>query len=247
MNFWRSRDPRAKTLSALVLSFALAVAPVSRTLIVLPGVLILLLTTGLGWSRIWKITQATLLLWGLSLVANAFLMPGVRVGPEGLGWLRPTEEGIRAGFGHGARLACLAALSAWVANTTGALELSRSLEWGVRGIPPLRRAAHRALLPVVLSLRMIPMFTQEAQRLLDVDRLRSGPRRGLGGARRIARLAPVWIVTVVDRAESLALALTLRGYRPGGHRGFAMGFRLDWADWGLLAVSLAAVFWLGGQ
>jgi energy-coupling factor transporter transmembrane protein EcfT len=247
VSFWKNRDPRAKTLAALVLSFALAMAPVSRTLIVLPGVLILLLTTGMGRGQIWKVIQATLLLWGLSFLANAFLMPGIRVGPEGLGWLRPTEEGIRAGFGHGARLACLTALSAWVVSTTGALELSRSLEWGVRGIPPLRLAAHRALLPVVLSLRMIPMFTQEAQRLLDVDRLRSGPRRGVEGARRIARLAPVWIVTVVDRAEALALALTLRGYRPEGHRGFATGFRMNWADWGLLAVSLTAVFWLGGQ
>ena len=110
MSFWSHRDPRAKTLAALALSFALAVAPVSRTLILLPGVLILLLTAGLDRRQVWKVIQATLLLWGLSFVANAFLMPGVRVGPEGLGWFRPTEEGIRAGFGHGARLACLAAL-----------------------------------------------------------------------------------------------------------------------------------------
>lgn len=247
MSFWKARDPRAKALAALILSFALAMAPVSRTLIVLPGVFLLLLTTGMGRGQVWKVVQATVLLWGLSFLANAFLMPGVRMGPEALGWLRPTEEGVRAGFGHGARLACLTSLSAWVVSTTGALELSRSLEWGVRGVPALRLAAHRALLPVVLSLRMIPMFAQEAERLLAVDRLRSGPRQGLSGARRVARLAPVWIVTVVDRAEALALALTLRGYRPEASRGFAMGFRMGWADWGLLAVSMATVVWLVGR
>jgi energy-coupling factor transport system permease protein len=157
-------------------------------------------------------------LWLLSLLANAFLIPGERPGPEMLRWARPTREGITAGLAQGARLAVLTAIASWAAATTRTLELASSLEWSVRRVPGLRRRAHRALLPVVLSLRLLPLLLDEARRLLDVDRLRRGPRRGWSGARRVAGLGPVWVLLVVERAEALALALTLRGYRPDRER-----------------------------
>jgi energy-coupling factor transporter transmembrane protein EcfT len=244
MSFWKARDPRAKVFLAVVVSFAVAVAPGSRVLVLFPAVLLLLLTAGLDRDRLVNVFRATVVLWILSFVANAFLIPGTKVGPGFLGWARPTEEGLWAGFGHGGRLGVLTALSTWAATTTGALDLAGSLEWSVRRFPGLRKAAHRALLPVVLSLRMIPLFSAEAQRLMDVDRLRKGPRRGLGGVRRLARLTPVWVVTVVERAEALALALTLRGYRPEGERSFAREFRFGIWDLGLVVAAVAAVVYL---
>jgi len=245
MSFWKKRDPRAKVFSAIVLSFAIALAPGARVLVVFPVVLVLLLSAGIDRGRLANLIKATLVLWGLSLLANAFLMTGTRVGPESLGWARPTIEGLRAGVAQGGRLAALTALSAWAVSTTGALDLAGSLEWSVRRWPGLRGAAHRALLPVVLSLRMIPLFTQEARRLLDIDRLRGGRRRGLAGVKRAAGLTPLWVVTVMERAEALALALTLRGYRPDRERGFARSFRFGTLDVALVAGTLATVFYLG--
>lgn len=245
MTFWRERDPRAKAWFAVVGSFALAAAPGGGALLLLPVPVLMLLTSGISPRRLGKVLAGVLVLWGLSFAANALLLPGTRVGPEALGWLRPTREGIEAGFSHGARLAGLAFLSAWVVEVTGALDLAGSLEWTFRRVPRLRQAAHRALLPVVLALRMIPMFLDEARRILEVDRLRSGPRRGLGGVRRVARLAPVWMVTTVERAEALGLALSLRGYRPEAARSFARPYRLGVWDWGLVAAGAAFAVLLG--
>jgi energy-coupling factor transporter transmembrane protein EcfT len=204
-----------------------------------------LLTAGLDRGRLLKATSAVAVLWLLSFLANAFLVPGTRLGPDALGWARPTREGLEAGLTHGGRLAGLAFLSAWVMATTGALELAGSVEWSVRKVPRLRRAAHRALLPVVLGLRMVPLFADEARRMLEVDRLRAGPKGRRGQLRRLASLAPVWMVTVIERADSLALALTLRGYRPDAERGFARSYRWRPGDWALVVLAAAGVVYLG--
>jgi energy-coupling factor transport system permease protein len=241
VSFWKRRDPRAKTLFAIAVSFALAVAPGARALLVLPLAAVFLATAGLDRGRLLKVMLAVAVLWALSLLANAFLISGIRMGPELLGWARPTREGLIAGFDHGARLAALAFFSAWVVSTTEALDLAGSAEWTVRRWPALRQAAHRALLPVVLGLRMIPLFVEEARRILEVDRLRRGPRGKKRRVRRLARLAPVWMVTVVEKADALALALTLRGYRPGAERGFARSYRWGIWDWALAGTGLVVL------
>jgi energy-coupling factor transporter transmembrane protein EcfT len=245
VRIWAGRDPRAKVFLALVLSFALAAAPASRALAALPVAFLLLLTAGVGRKRLTTVLRFVLVLWGLSLAANAFLVPGHRLGPGGLGWARPTAEGLALGVSQGARLAALAALAAWAAATIRIFDLAGSLEWTVRGVPGWRRRVHRAFLPVVLALRLVPILGGEAVRILDVDRLRRGPRRGLGGLRRAAGLAPVWVVTVVERGEALALALTLRGYRPDAERGFARGYRMGPWDWSLVGAAALGAIWLG--
>jgi energy-coupling factor transporter transmembrane protein EcfT len=241
MRLWSALDPRSKTLFALAVSFALAVAPGTRVLLALPVAGLLLWGAGLTRHRLVAVVKAAAALWILSFAVNAFLISGTRVGPQFLGPIRPTWEGMQVGMGHGARLAALGAVSAWAAGTIGALELAGSLEWSVRRFPGLRRRAHAALFPVVLSLRLIPLLGEEATRLLEVERLRGGDWKGKGRARRVARLGPAWMSAVLDRAEGLALALTLRGYRPDRERGFARSYRFGGWDWLLIGVGGASV------
>lgn len=245
MSGWAARDPRAKVALALAWSVALTMVATARTWWLLPPVALLLATAGLPAARWRLLLRSVLWLWGLSVLVNAFLIAGERLGPESLGWFRPTREGLRAGLGQGARLAGLAGLGAWVVHTTGALELVGSLEWSLRARPAWRRAAHRALVPVVLALRLLPALAAEGARLLEIDRLRHGPRRGRAAALRLVRLAPLWLALVLDRAESLALALRLRGYRPGADRGFARPFRMGGLDWAVLGVAAAGCAALG--
>jgi energy-coupling factor transporter transmembrane protein EcfT len=111
----------------------------------------------------------------------------------------------------------------------------------VRRAPGWRRRLHRWLFPVVLALRMVPLLLDEARRLVDVDRLRRGPGRRGPGWRRTASLAPLFIVLVVERAEALALALSLRGYHPARERPFLRAWRMDPLDWGLVVVGTLGV------
>ncbi len=246
MTFWARRDPRARLWVGLVLSFALAAAPVDRALWALPAAFALAATA--GPRRLWGVLRAAAALWALSLAVNAFLVPGQRLGPAGLGWLRPTAEGLLLGLGQGARLGALAAVASWIAGVLGALELAASLEWTVRARPRWRARVHRTLAPLVLAVRILPLLVDEARRLAEVDRLRRGPVRGPAALLRPARLAPAWMVLVLERAEDLALALSLRGYRPAGERGFARAFRPGAADWGVAlaaAAGAAVVAWRG--
>jgi len=244
---WAGRDPRAKVFLAVVVSFALAAAPGGRVLLVLPAALLLAATAGLDARRALVLARAVLLLWGLSFLANAFFLPGERLGPEALGWLRPTREGLGAGLVQGARLAALTAVAAWMAGTTSLFAFAASLEWSVRRWPRFRARVHRSLLPTVLALRLLPSLLDEGRRLLDVDRLRRGPRRGAAGVRRTAALVPLWVAMVVDRADALALALTVRGYRSDRARGFAREFRLGPGDLVLAAGATGVVFFLGAR
>jgi len=238
-------DPRAKMAAAVLWSVAVSVAPGGRALWAVPFGAGLVAVAGLDRRVLARVVKGTLLLWALSFLANAFLIGGERIGPEALGWFRPTREGLAAGTAQGGRLAVLAAISTWLVATTGALELAASLEWTVRGRPGLRRKAHRALLPAVLALRAVPLFLEEAERLLAIDRLRGGGTSGLRRLQRLAALVPVWVLGVVDRAESLALTLLLRGYDPDRERGFARSFRFRPRDWALLGCGVVGAVLLG--
>jgi energy-coupling factor transporter transmembrane protein EcfT len=228
------RDPRAVVLAATLASLAAAAAPGSRLLLALPAALLLVARSGLdarGWSAL---LRSVLALSALSFLANAWLVPGTGWGPSELGWARPTREGLAAGAGHGARLACLAAIGVWAAARVEPLDLARSLEWTVRRFPGARWRVHRSVFPAVLAVRILPAFVEEARRLSDVDRLRGGP----GGVRAAMRLAPVWLAVVLERADQLGLALTLRGYRPQAvDRGFARAYRLGPGDALLVVVA----------
>jgi energy-coupling factor transport system permease protein len=241
MNLWAGRDPRAKTFFALAAGSALAIAPATRAWVALPAALALLLSAGIPTARLVSLLRGVALLWFLSMIANAFLWGGPRLGPEALGWARPSAEGLQSGFLHGARLGGLAALGAWLGETTAALDLARSLEWSVRNLPAIRRRVHRAVLPLVLALRLVPLLVEEARRLVEVERIRRGPVGRWTAMRRLARLSPLWMVLVVERAEALALALTLRGYDPERPRGFARRYRWAPPDWGLFALGVAAL------
>jgi len=241
VNVWGARDPRAKVYFAIALSLLLVLVPAIRAWFFIPLIVYLLVTAGVPRDRFLALVRAVLALWILSFVFNAFLIPGPRVGPEWLQWFRPSTTGLRAGLDHGARLAGLAGIGAWLAATTGVLDLAASIEWSMRGWPWLRRQAHKALMPIVLSVRLVPLLVDEGRRLVEIDRLRHGASGKGRAVKRLAQLAPLWMVLVVERSERLAEALVLRGYDPDRPRSFARGYRMGVLDWGLVLLGTLAI------
>ncbi len=245
MTPWRHLDPRSKTLAALLICGALTLASADRAAWGLLPAMLLVATAGLDRRRLGALVRAVLFLGVVALVVNGLLVPGERMGPSGLGWLRPTREGLQVGATQFLRLAALAGVTTWLVVTTGILDLASSLEWSVRGLPALRRRVHALLFPIVLALGSVTALQGEARRLLAVDRLRRGPRTGFARVRRVAALVPLWLVLIVERAEALALALELRGYRPGRERGFARAWRFGVGDWALVTAAGSVAFLVG--
>lgn len=202
--WWRGFDPRFLLLTAVVLTISLLAAP--RTALLAAGpVALVLAATVLDRTRVIALLRAVLILAAITCVINAFLGSGDRI----LGY---SQAGLIRGAWQGVRLTALTAVAAWATAVLSPLSLAATLEWSVRRWPPLRHRVHQALLPVVLAVQLLPLMTDEAARQLEVDRLRRGP--GPRSWIRQARLMPAWLNGVIDRADDLALALTLRGYRP---------------------------------
>jgi len=71
---------------------------------------------------------------------------------------------------------------------------------------------------VMLAIRFIPLLFEETDRIIKAQKARGVDLESGGLARKVRALIPVLLPllhSVFRRADDLAVALTLRGYRPG--------------------------------
>lgn len=165
-------------------------------------------------SRRWQITLLISMLLGWAF--NLYLTPGqVLVGWPLLGGRAPTREGLELGALLAMRLAgAMASLQGLRAAWPGEQAADQLARW----LAPLERVRIpvRELRTVVgLALRFAPLMGGEARRIARVQDLRAGrPPRGAREwwQRRRAAAVPT-LVSSLERAERVALALEARDYR----------------------------------
>jgi energy-coupling factor transporter transmembrane protein EcfT len=227
--WWSARDPRARLVYGILLTTAVLAAPVERVIwfLVPAGALVFLVLDGTGRGRLFR---GILLLGFLTILTNGFLAGGNPLGPEFLGPFRPSVRGFLLGAGQTLRLAVLASTAAALTSTLGAFDLAASLEWTVRGHQGLRRRVHGLLFPLLLALGLVGSLREETVRVLEIDRLRSGPLRPRG-FRALGGILGTWMTAVVERAERLAAVLERRGYHPARPLGFARSYGFLPLDW----------------
>ena len=238
-----SLDPRTLALAALSLTVSILIAD--------PGLAVWL------WIPVWAAgllvlsprmlrgaAKAALLMSAITLVVNGFLVGGERVGPEALGPFRPTKEGLEIGIVQAARLSALVVVSVWGMARISGMDLAASLEYTVRGVSSLRGPVHRFVFPLMLAARMIPVMREEGVRLHQIQTLRRGPGAGPMSITGLVSLVPAWLSMVVERAEGLGLALTLRGYRPDRVPAPVKSYRLHMLDWLVIAGSCLLPWWV---
>jgi energy-coupling factor transporter transmembrane protein EcfT len=205
------------------------------------------LALGAPWpSRAWRITLAGSVLIGWLL--NLYLTPGAPLA----GWpavlsRTPTREGLALGALLGLRLAgAMASLQGLRAAWPG----ERAADAAARVLAPLQRLRVpvrdlRVLLG--LALRFAPLVEREGRRIARIQDLRAGRRpRGFGEWLRRRRAAAVpTMVSALERAEWVALALESRGYRSRPLEAASDARRVS--PWGLAGAAVAgvAVFWRG--
>ncbi len=194
----------------------------------------------------WRVTLTVTALVGWAL--NLYLTPGAPL----MGW--PSLAGrtaTRDGLVLGALLALrLAGALVSLLGLRAAWPGERAADTLARWLAPLERLRIpvRDLRTVLgLALRFAPLLGGEARRIARVQDLRAGrPPRGAGEwwQRRRAMAVPT-LVSSLERAERLALALEARGYR-GRPLEPARGSQhpSPWG-WAGLAVAGVALLWRG--
>jgi energy-coupling factor transporter transmembrane protein EcfT len=154
----------------------------------------------------------------ISLALNLYLVRGPSLPGPVLFGLAPSAAGLRAGTLlalrlAGASLAVHGLRAAWPGERA-ADEAARAL----RALERLRVPVGEARTVLGLALRFAPLMASEARRIVRLQEARAGrTARGLGERLEQARAAAVPIVvSALERADRVSLALEARHYR-GGH------------------------------
>lgn len=227
-------DPRAVVALGLLLTVGVCLAETGTLLVSLP-----ILILGMVLSRtdlsVWRFVRAILVIAAITLVANGFLIPGERLGPDSLGWFRPSQEGLAIGFRQTLRLTNLILISSWTVHHVDAMDFLASLEWSVRAWPRLKRLVHQVVLPIALAMRMIGTLRDEGERILQVQKLRSHHKIRF---RAFKAMLPAWVLSVVHRGDDLATAMQIRGYHPDQGRLYLRHFQFGFPDWSLVLLGV---------
>lgn len=214
-------DARAKTL------FILAFIPVVfladnlwTNIFLLAFTLFAVRLSQLSWRYLWNGLKMILFLILFTLLLQLFFN---REGTEliSFGPFAIYSEGVRMGLIVSLRFFYLVMLTTLVTLTTTPMELTDSIEAGLRPLERFRVPAHEIALMLSISLRFLPTLADETDRIMKAQQargvdLKSGPIMD-----RLKAVVPLLIplfVSAFKRAEDLATAMEARGYRGGEGR-----------------------------
>lgn len=218
-----SLDPRFKIVAlGLLMGVTFAVSN--------PGAIVfhtLFILTGIRFSRIplvYFLRSLRFFIWLFLFTAilHLFFTQGEPIFVHSpLNYLSITYEGLERGGLISWRLLVVIALSALLTHTTTPLEITRGMESILSPLEKLRFPVQDFSLMMMMSIRFIPVLSEETQRVWKAQRSR-GADFGRGGLKRKAHtlmsiLLPVF-ASVFRRADELATALEARGYVPGQRR-----------------------------
>ena len=182
----------------------------------------------------------------ITALLHLLLTPGTPITDEPiLGLFTITREGLERGGLISWRLFTVIALSALLTHTTTPLEITRGLEVMLSPLERLRVPVQDFSLMMMMSIRFIPVLSEETQRVWRAQRSRGADLRGGGLKRKTATLMSVILPVfagVFRRADDLAIALESRGYVPGRRRTSMR--RLAWGREETIACVLALAWFL---
>lgn len=213
-------DPRTKLICA-----ALAVPAVIMTISLWPLILITLwvilaaLISGIRPGVYWQSLKPLWFILIISFTLQLFFTPGETL--FSFGFITVSREGLINSGWTLWRIAILIIIAAVVTFTTTPLQLTHALEWLLAPLIRVRVPVRELTMMISLALRFIPTLFDEARHLLMAQRSR-GVNFTTGSVKdRAMRLIPFMVpllVNIFRRADELALAMEIRGYRVGAVR-----------------------------
>ncbi len=152
-----------------------------------------------------------------------------------LGPLRFSLAGVEYGLGMALKLFTFLLLNVLLLSTTRVEELTAAFT--KIGLP------WRAGFALTLAFRLVPVFVESAQTVLQAQTLRRLGEEPRGLVERVRRTAPVIVpvfMGALRRADRMAVALDMRGVGRPGRRSGILELHAGWPDVLAVAIAVAA-------
>jgi len=159
------------------------------------------------------------------------------------------EEGLRQGIFISIRFLVLVFITSILTLTTSPISITDGMEVLLNPFKRFKLPVHELALMMSISLRFIPTLMDETDKILKAQMARGSDISSGTIKERIKAVVPLLIplfVSAFKRAEDLAVAMEVRGYRGGEGRTRYRQLKWDWRDTIIMVVALviAIVLWL---
>ncbi len=168
------------------------------------------------------------------------------------GYIKIYEEGIRQGIFISVRFLVLVLMTSVLTLTTSPISITDGMEDLLGPFKRFKLPVHELALMMSISLRFIPTLMDETDKILKAQLARGSDISSGSIKQRIHAVIPLLVplfVSAFKRAEDLAVAMEVRGYRGGEGRTRYRQLKWGWRDTTimLLFVLLAGTLtWLRG-
>ncbi|MDW0116779.1 energy-coupling factor transporter transmembrane protein EcfT [Sporosarcina thermotolerans] len=169
-----------------------------------------------------------------------------------LKFLKIHEEGVRQGIFISIRFLVLVLMTTVLTLTTSPISITDGMETLLNPLKRIKLPVHELALMMSISLRFIPTLMDETDKILKAQLARGSDLTSGTIKERIRAVVPLLVplfVSAFKRAEDLAIAMEVRGYRGG--EGRTRYRQLNWQGRDTLVIIVfiilvAALVWLRG-
>ncbi|MDD2620261.1 MAG: energy-coupling factor transporter transmembrane component T [Syntrophomonadaceae bacterium] len=231
-------DPRGKIIATFMLMLAVFQAGFSQQLAVLCVlIIILILLSRVNIKMYFKALKPFALIIVITMIILLWLTPG-NIRFEFVN-IRITVEGLVAAASLGIRFTILLLLARFLTLTTSPMAMTDAVERLLKPLRFLGFPVHELAMIMNISLRFIPLFFEEADRIRKAQLCRGANYQEGSLKQRIKKLRsivlPIFKISL-QRADELATAMELRGYQGGKGRTQLNVLRFHWRDFIFLGV-----------
>lgn len=213
-------DPRAKIINTGLLMTALFIMN-DKTILLLLGAFIICmqLATRIPLGLFLKGLRPLIFILLIAVPLQLLFTPGEPV--MLLGPFMVTDQGLKLASLLSIRLVFLIILTSLLTLTTSPIAMTEGLELVLSPLKRFHVPAHELAMMTTIALRFIPIFAEEAEKIMKAQKARGADFESGSIIRRgknmVSILVPL-LVSAFRRAEDLALAMEARCYRGGENR-----------------------------
>lgn len=160
-----------------------------------------------------------------------------------LGFIKIYEEGLRQGIFISIRFLVLVFMTSILTLTTSPISITDGIEILLNPLKKIKLPVHELALMMSIALRFIPTLMDETDKIMKAQMARGSDLSAGPVKDRIKAVVPLLVplfVSAFKRAEDLATAMEVRGYRGGEGRTRYRKLKWDWRD--TLSLVLLVIF-----